>query len=450
MDLSFLSILLEPSSWPIILTLTLMEGVLSLDNATVIASMVKDLKPELRNKAISYGMIGAVAFRFAALFLVSYIAALHWVKFVGAIYLLWIVADYFFGEKKYWAGWFKVFTSITFVAFAQIDGGFDIFSFHFDLDILVRSLMSLVAAYFLLQMHKGLFAPFFVFIFKRMGIKLNTANKTEEKKKFKNFWLIVASVELTDLAFSLDNVVVAVGMSQSLTIITVGVVLGMITMRFAIRLMSMLLKMYPFMDNASHLVIGLVGVKMILSYVAGVYPNLEVSHLIHSHYTEIVMTGITLGIFLIPIGIIEIMRYKETLIINGMIKKFVSDGKIDSTEVGFLKYLTYGTNEIIDQRNLAIVLKVNEIVRNNTVNEKEGGHTLEWHEFFMQIILDYCQDPKQPFAVSEDEQRFLMKHYPQKNLYVYERKAIENLISASDITSDKFIRWAKELGVKVS
>lgn len=47
----------------IILTLIIMEGVLSIDNAAVLATMVKHLPEAQRTKALQYGIFGAYAFR---------------------------------------------------------------------------------------------------------------------------------------------------------------------------------------------------------------------------------------------------------------------------------------------------------------------------------------------------------------------------------------------------
>ena len=47
------------------------------------------------------------------------------------------------------------------------------------------------------------------------------------------FWAVVLNVELADLAFSLDNVVAAVALSNHLWVVMLGVALGIVTKRFA-------------------------------------------------------------------------------------------------------------------------------------------------------------------------------------------------------------------------
>lgn len=70
--------------------LVLLEGLLSIDNALVLAMLAKDLPPEQRKKALTYGIAGAIIFRFIAIGFASYLMEWRWVKFVGGGYLLYI------------------------------------------------------------------------------------------------------------------------------------------------------------------------------------------------------------------------------------------------------------------------------------------------------------------------------------------------------------------------
>lgn len=53
----------DPVSWGIIGSLILLEGLLSADNALVLAVMVKHLPKEQQKKALFYGILGAYLFR---------------------------------------------------------------------------------------------------------------------------------------------------------------------------------------------------------------------------------------------------------------------------------------------------------------------------------------------------------------------------------------------------
>ena len=67
-----------------------MEGLLSADNALVLAVMVRPLSPKLRSKALFYGLIGAVVLRFTALFFVSFLANVWQAQAAGALYLIYV------------------------------------------------------------------------------------------------------------------------------------------------------------------------------------------------------------------------------------------------------------------------------------------------------------------------------------------------------------------------
>lgn len=53
----WIKVLQDPVSWGLIGTLVVLEGLLSADNALVLAVMVKHLPEEKRKKALFYGLI---------------------------------------------------------------------------------------------------------------------------------------------------------------------------------------------------------------------------------------------------------------------------------------------------------------------------------------------------------------------------------------------------------
>lgn len=78
-----------------ILFLILMEGILSLDNALVLALVVRHLPKDAQRKALTYGIWGAFIFRFAALFLITRILEVQWIRIVGGLYLVYLGLKYF-------------------------------------------------------------------------------------------------------------------------------------------------------------------------------------------------------------------------------------------------------------------------------------------------------------------------------------------------------------------
>lgn len=82
-----------PKFIPIIGLLILIESLLSVDNAAVLATMVMDLPKEQRNKALKYGIIGAYVFRGICLILAGFLVTIWWLKPIGGLYLLYLVWD---------------------------------------------------------------------------------------------------------------------------------------------------------------------------------------------------------------------------------------------------------------------------------------------------------------------------------------------------------------------
>src|ERR1700704_1657686 len=79
--------------------LVALEGLLSADNAMVLAVLVLGLPKAEQQKALRYGMGGAFAFRSIATLLAIYLIRLFWVKLVGAAYLLYLVYRHFSGGE---------------------------------------------------------------------------------------------------------------------------------------------------------------------------------------------------------------------------------------------------------------------------------------------------------------------------------------------------------------
>jgi tellurite resistance protein TerC len=97
--------LLPPDLWPIlqeavpvILSLIIIEGLLSVDNALAIAAMASHLPGKQKYWALRVGILGAYAFRGLALVFAAYIIANPWLKLLGAAYLIHLMAHHFAGR----------------------------------------------------------------------------------------------------------------------------------------------------------------------------------------------------------------------------------------------------------------------------------------------------------------------------------------------------------------
>lgn len=172
-----------------ILTLVVLEVILSADNALILGVMVQKLPPSLRKKALFYGILGAYVLRGLALLFAALVIKLWWVQVLGAAYLLYIALKHFLKPE---------------------------------------------------EAH----AP--------PPVEVSAAH----------FWKVVAQIELMDLAFAVDSVLVAVALSDKLWVIYTGVFLGILALRMLASLVVNLLDRYPRFKHLAYVVVGLAGVKL--------------------------------------------------------------------------------------------------------------------------------------------------------------------------------------------
>ncbi|MGB5030462.1 MAG: hypothetical protein WBO76_00005, partial [Saprospiraceae bacterium] len=71
------------ASLAIIGNLIIIESLLSVDNAAVLATMVMDLEPKQRAKALRYGILGAYIFRGLAMIFAAFLITIWWLKPLG-------------------------------------------------------------------------------------------------------------------------------------------------------------------------------------------------------------------------------------------------------------------------------------------------------------------------------------------------------------------------------
>lgn len=187
----------------VVLVLIFLEGLLSADNAVLLAVLVLPLPEDQQGKALRYGIIGAIVFRLLAIIFARQL--LHYTLFilVGGLYLLYLSLKHFI--QKYRAA----------------------------------------AAY---------------------------EPELEEPKVFRRllglspFWSTVIVVELTDIVFAVDSILVAVAMSNKFWVIFTGGVLGLIAMRFVAQGFLGLIKKYPTIIDGAYVIVGWVSIKLIVEY----------------------------------------------------------------------------------------------------------------------------------------------------------------------------------------
>lgn len=284
----------------IVLNLILIESLLSVDNAAVLATMVMDLPARDRARALRYGIIGAYAFRGLCLLFAAWLVNIWWLKPLGGIYLLWLAADYFKDKLRYGeagSDLFKFATIFGFLAFVQADAPLVLGSFSFNLFWLVQAGMGLYAIYLLYSL----------FILPEDEDDDGQINKSNNRiyqffyRKIGVFWSTVILVEIMDLAFSIDNVFAAVAFTKNIWLICIGVFIGILAMRFVAQWFVRLMEKYPFLANAAFLVIAILGLKLTFSVIAHLWPHSLYAQVMETEKADLAVSLVTMSCFALPI-----------------------------------------------------------------------------------------------------------------------------------------------------
>ena len=178
--------------------LVALEGLLSADNAMVLAVLVLGLPREQQQQALRYGILGAFGFRIIAILLAASLIQVRFVMLIGAAYLLWLPYHHFTG--------------------------------HAD------------------------------------AAQRQTPKKATSWLGMSPFWSTVVKVELTDIVFAIDSILVAVAMSNKLWVIITGGILGVIAMRLVVGQLLMLVQRYPALVDGAFIIIAWVGIKLCWEY----------------------------------------------------------------------------------------------------------------------------------------------------------------------------------------
>jgi YkoY family integral membrane protein len=83
----------------IVLTLVVLEGLLSADNALVLAILVRHLPRVQRKKALRYGIWGAFIFRLIAILLAKELRRFWPFRLLGGLYLCYVSVSHFLSRK---------------------------------------------------------------------------------------------------------------------------------------------------------------------------------------------------------------------------------------------------------------------------------------------------------------------------------------------------------------
>ena len=84
---------------PVIISLVIIEGLLSVDNALAIAAMARHLPEVQRIRALRLGILGAYFFRGVCMALAAWIIENPWLKIGGSAYLICLMSKHFTDSK---------------------------------------------------------------------------------------------------------------------------------------------------------------------------------------------------------------------------------------------------------------------------------------------------------------------------------------------------------------
>ncbi len=87
----------------------------------------------------------------------------------------------------------------------------------------------------------------------------------------RGFWATVLAVELMDLAFSLDNVVAAVSLSDHILVVMLGVAIGIVMMRFAAGIFSKIVEKAPILKTAAYILVLNIGIELLIEDLAKIH-----------------------------------------------------------------------------------------------------------------------------------------------------------------------------------
>jgi YkoY family integral membrane protein len=183
--------------------LVALEGLLSADNALVIAIMVLGLPKTHQKKALHYGLMGAFALRVVATLFAIYLIRLAWVKLLGGLYLLYLTYTHFWSAES--------------------------------------------------------------------AAERRTPPPAKPWLGLSAFWATVVRVELVNLAFSIDSILVGVAVSPKTWVVLSGGILGIIAMRLVVGQLLALIERYPALVDGAFVIIAWVGLRLILEYLFAIH-----------------------------------------------------------------------------------------------------------------------------------------------------------------------------------
>jgi len=202
-----ISLLTSPEAWVALVTLTVLEIVLGIDNIVFISIMAGKLPPDQRDRARVIGLGAAMLMRILLLLSISIIVGL-----TQPLFTIPIV----------------------------------------DQEVSGRDLILLVGGLFLIG--KATF---------EIHERLEGAEHAQASPKAATLTSVIIQIMLLDIVFSLDSVITAVGMSRDLPIMVTAVVLAVLVMLFASKPISDIVERHPSLKILALAFLLLIGATLV-------------------------------------------------------------------------------------------------------------------------------------------------------------------------------------------
>lgn len=195
----------DPGAWVALVTLTVLEIVLGIDNVIFISLLVQRLGKEAAKRARQIGLSLALLFRIALLFLLTWIIALKHPVFT------------LFGQGFSWR---------------------DIVLFAGGVFLIVKAVQ---------ELHKEVEGPH--------GAKASVAAGA--------FWTIIFQIILIDIVFSVDSIITAIGLADDIEIMVIAVLIAIVIMYAASGWISDFIMRHPTTKVLALAFLLLIGVALV-------------------------------------------------------------------------------------------------------------------------------------------------------------------------------------------
>jgi predicted tellurium resistance membrane protein TerC len=212
----------QPDAWAALLTLTLLEIVLGIDNIVFISILSDRLPPEQRAKGRTIGLGLAMLTRLMLLATISWIMSLKAVLFSIPVHpAFWAMSPH-----------------------AAEHGGM--------LGISGKSLILLIGGFFLIWKAT-----------KEIHHKLEDHEDTHKASKVASFGAVFAQIAIIDIVFSIDSVITAAGMADHLSVMMLAVVISVGVMMMAAGTISNFVSKHPSVKMLALSFLILIGTALI-------------------------------------------------------------------------------------------------------------------------------------------------------------------------------------------